>query len=157
MMEKKRSLGIIIVGLIILIYGALCLIIWRGDIIALLNPAAWIISIMFAHHILDGFIYLVASAFILISRDWSRKFTIVSSAILLLGNLPTAIDGLIHPVVFYPGNFFYLQPEIFGVNAASPDSFFSISLAVGIVYIPLILYCFLIYFFTRPKVREQFK
>jgi len=156
-MEKKRSVGVMVIGIIMLVYSGQCLIIWREDLKCLFNPLGWIMAFILSHHILDGFIYMVAGVFIFMQRNWARKFAIVSSIILFLAYLPTAIKALIIPAAFDPSNFFYIQPEIFGVSAYSSASFFSIALAVGMTYIPLILYCFFIFYLTRPNVKEQFK
>jgi hypothetical protein len=168
MMEKKRSVGVIIIALVMLIYSILCLYLWREDLYGLFRPIQFssipstIVVFLFllfcSHRTLDGIAYLIAGIFILTFKNWARKFAVISSIILFLISLLGAIYGLIQPDSLHPGNFFYLQPyTFFGGVTSIPDSPFSRFLVIGIVYIPLIIYGLVIAYLTRPKVKEQFK
>lgn len=133
-MQKKRSVGVRVVAIAMLIYGILCLIIciWQKHFYSLFHygiddakDMIGLLAFLFCHHqLLDGMVYLIASVFILTFKNWARKFTVISSIILFLFTLPTAIYGLIDSA--------YLRPQ-------------------------LILYTLIIFFFTRPKVKEQFR
>jgi len=163
MSQKNQSARVIAVGLLMFFYGIVCLLLWRekvGDRI-LFKPELLIISWLFGHRALDGYIFLVAGLAILLKRDWIRILVLLFSWIFFL---PAALSaaGLIFyaifkPRVIQPGNFFVVQQPMFGITAQSPATFFSVSVIVAMVCVPFIFYGFLIYFFTRPEVKMEFK
>lgn len=146
-MEKESPLRVTVIGVIMLLYGIIIFVLYGGTLVgisALFSPLALIIMFASGIHAMDGVIFTILSAFILIRRNWARRFTVVVSIILLLCHLPHAIDGLINP------------------NSIAYDGYWSGGItshevALWITYIPLLLYVLFIYSLTRPKIKEQFR
>ena len=147
-MEKKKSWGVFMVALIMLIYGPL---------VYYCNALTGGYTILLLIHIPDGIVFLIAGMFILGRKNWARKLAVITSIIMFLLFLYPAIYGFFHPVVFHPGNVFSDHYNFIWRDSIDTHKSLYISLAVGIIYVPLIMYCLFVYYFTRPKVKEQFK
>lgn len=156
-LAQRRSAGVTIVAAIMLAYSLLCLFIYHKEVGGVINPIIWIVAMIMGIPILDAVVYLIAASFIFRLKKWARVLAVVYSSIAFLLRIPMAIKGIGHLYIFWPGNFFVLHPKVFGVTSYTPESFFSVSLAVGIYYIPMVLYALFIYFLTRPKIKAQFR
>lgn len=91
---------------------------------------------------LVGLIYLISSINILRFKNWGRVLGVYFSALILLSLTVKFICGIIiEPEILAPGNFLYGFPFV-----------------LFAIIIPFILPSLLfLFFFTRPKVKEQFK
>lgn len=134
-MEVKRSKGVTILAwLLIVVYSYQFVL-----TLSLLAPGAN----YFLMNSLNAVIFLVAAVmavFLLQLKNWARIGTIVISA---LGAMRAIVEG----------------PSVFGALKATSDNYqatmFPLILFAYIV--ALVFCCAPIYFFTRPKVKEQFK
>ena len=156
-MSKKISDGVIIIGSIMLIYSIICLIMYRYELPHAFTPFGLAYTTLLRIPTLDGVIYFISSISILAFKNWARKLAIIYSAAMLPFALLAGLEAIINPVTFIPGNFFVLHPDVFGITRSTPESTLTLLTVKGIILIPLIMYGLIIYFFTRPEVKRQFK
>ena len=143
-MEKKRSVGIMICGVIMLFYSLYLL---RNSTMAFFNfknlPLFYRVRMVMRPvcliTLLPGLIYLIASVGILRMKNWSRLLIIYFSILLLL-------------LIFYVA--ISIIPGIIRRDFEGPAA---IGLLPLVLIIPLLPSLLFLIFFTRPKVKEQFK
>ncbi|MBL7197900.1 MAG: hypothetical protein ISS47_07345 [Candidatus Omnitrophica bacterium] len=132
-MERKKSIGIWIVGVAMLLYGFS--ILYIATIPSFKRIWSWFIPLI----IFGSLVYIITSAIVIMLKEWARRVTLISSILFFIASLPPMIyiiTGIImNPKYFFKGMATWLS--IF--------SFFWLP--------PLIFFIFL----TRPKVKEQFR
>jgi len=143
-MEKKRSVGVTRMGIIMLLYALLLLL---GVTIMIQPIRPWSAGIL-AGAILLGIIYLVSSIGILATRNWGRVLAVYLSAFLLLPIVIITIWILVSIISGY-------VERGGGGPGSEVIAFPMLALTISLPFIlpPLMFF----YFFTRPKVKEQFK
>ena len=142
-MEKKRSVGLIIFGIFSVIYTLL--IIWIVYRVCFVVFSGWSLTlsskIKLTTMLGGAFGILVAGIGVSTLVSWARKPIVIVAIINLLLWLYCLIETVIEAV------------DYFGYDRSFGPSF-----PQNLLVIPLLLFNLLcIYFFTRPKVKEQFK
>ena len=140
-MEKKRSVGVTIIGLVILILGLYKSpqSIWKIYYIIFNFPQAirqmgFLISILCILESLFFICFIIGATFFLLLKKWA----------LHLIRITLLIDILLHL-------FFIIKSWYFEISIYRP--LIGHSILYGILFIELISY----YLLMRPKVKEQFK
>ena len=147
-MEKKKSVGVTIFGIIMLIHslwflgGMLCEVFYYsipvgmrfyGEVMEFYRLTFYILWFMFPVTIPIFLIYLIASINILRFRNWARV-------------LALHISGLIGII----SGFLYFSM----CSKTSSDHVVVLLFFFFLYFFPCVLF---FYYFTRPKVKEQFK
>lgn len=161
-MERKRSIGVTLLGLGVLIIGALTILfcflvlfyvpfrikeISQFNSLSLKEFAALIIpfisksnlidiSLSLAYRFLAGLIFFICGFGILRLRNWARRLLLIYVSLNLVFNVIAS--------VFYSG--FLIAHKDHGLIKAIASGLASHLLAI-----------LLIYLLTRPKIKEQFK
>ena len=141
MMEKKRSVGITIFCVTFILYGINGVLnLWMAFFMSLSMLGCRTIPLI--AHIVVCATPLVQSSFIIASigilrlRNWARKLVIALSLTMIISNIPQLI-----PMA--------MMQKVTGIKETV------IYCAIHMLMIVFLSYA--IYFFTRPKVKEQFK
>jgi len=137
-MEKKRSVGVTVFGIIMIIVGILGILssLVGGSMIcsiAGVKPHAIFLGVGFLFTTI-GIMYLIGGFGVLSLKPWARNLTLLLSSfnsILII----LMLLGTVKVIVKDPIAILYCIPQIL-----------LLFLLIGIIY-----------FFTRPKVKEQFK
>ena len=134
-MEKKRSRGVVFFGVISEFYGGLLLLVgYSGDVYRQFNPDK--LSLI-RTVVAVGFI--VSGLFLLRLKNWARICFLTLMGLNMIAGLYRIYFGGILTVISSPGE-------------DSLSAYFSNFAVFSIV--PFII---TLYFFTRPKVKEQFQ
>ena len=141
-------MGLKAIALLMFLYGGLCLLLYQEDLVLVYNPLMMGLSVLLGHHLVDGFIYVIAGVFLLRRQRWARILALVYSLIPLAYSSYLAIVGVFHPAVFHPGNFFVLQP--YSMKGRS------VEFALALTYVPLLMSCVFLWGLMRPQLRAQF-
>ncbi|MFH1092750.1 MAG: hypothetical protein V1739_01185 [Candidatus Omnitrophota bacterium] len=156
MYKKTKTLIFIIVGItLISIISDLfdkatyqCIIvnfqqIWRGYIDFMFLFMSFYNLLVFAINIIYG----ISCVFVLMLKDKARKVFLLCTAIALISELLIAV----YLTAFQPQAAHRVYYSSILGKAVSKGSFLIVEIAVSVYYL------FIIYFFTRAKVKEQFK
>ena len=140
-MEKKRSKGVTIFG-IFFIFGSIAGLFTSGFNLFILDLDKTIVFYTFISSIL----LLILGINILRLKEWARKGTIYY-------HIATTLIGIyLSPLI---SNQSAIRLKNLGVTQKEiPDITTTSNFAL---IIPILLTLIVIYFFTRPKVKEQFK
>lgn len=153
-MEKKRSVGVMVVGTTMLIFGLLCFFLAMKEISS--YTFQWdsishnlTVNIPLILMSLSGLIFIMSSSYLLRLRNWARKLSIWYSVILLIYSIPYMLFFMGSSLVAYQKELthspFYKVTGDFRMFVALFSSPF--------VIFPLIF----IFQLTRPKAKEQFR
>jgi len=146
-MDKKRSVGVIAIGITMLFYGIFCLWNWGNG-----PHITWDFSYLFRNsgifyyiymRTFDGIVYLISSIFILRLENWARKLAIIYSSGVVLFGIYVAMRLLPYPlsVLIHDFSIKVLIREI---------------REVIMICLPVVMGLLFIIFFTRPKVKALF-
>ncbi len=136
-MENKEQIGITIVGILVLVIGIVSLLI---NLFSLFARVDFIVRLA----IFPFLVFLPVGIGILYRKDWAQKLTIIS-LLLLLSCLLYFVFGYI--IMYYGWNKRIIDADLI-------LNYIIFFLKVGICSSPFIG---LLYFLTRPKVKELFK
>ncbi len=130
-MEKKRSIGVTVVGIIMLILSLYSF--YLGFEIPKGLFLEWYIIAVEVLIIGAGLLYLVSSVFLFVLKQWTRKTVIYYSTVLLLYFIPFTVVA-----IFDPGGSGWGR-------------------VLAFIFSPYIIFpLFFIFFFTRTSVKKQF-
>lgn len=155
-MERKRSKGVTVLGVLTIIFSLTSIPAWNyKDFSTIYNSFPhFIILILFIYTILYVPLGIIAGIGILKLNNIARKLAITITAINLFIFVLTVfgLDGIKA----------FIQKEYQGVNLTNiiPEATF-LNICLGVIYfgftIGFIYEIIYLYFFTRPKIKEQFK
>lgn len=138
-MEKKRSVGVSVLGVLFIVIGAMGLVGYLAALHHIFHPI-WLVALVVYAHISFGI-------GILGLRPWGRITALWSSICFIIVRLANVGNDLRSyekiQEIANPGNKVYLE------------SIFRLEIILSII--PMAFYLFIIYFLTRSKVKEQFK
>jgi len=145
-MEKKISTGVILFAWLYLLSGLGCIagiIVLKSKLAAYpgLYPSSYYYVAQF-HNVIGSILYLVAGIGLLKLLKWARMFTIVINILF----------SIFSSITFFIYTRPYLIPYFMRLNRNKSALLTNIGQIM--VYAWLLL---VIYYFTRPKVKEQFK
>jgi len=155
-MEKKRSIGVTIVAILLVSYSIWILprlfhILLTGafripDPVLHLSPTTQFLR--FTVDVVFNFLILIGAIGVFLLKSWARKLTLYTASLFALSHLAWGIcSSLLFPVFVKQRN----------LGQGLPDSFFALeTFIVGVMPI-VCFFAFAVYFFTRPKVKEQFR
>ena len=131
------------------LYGGACLLLYQEDLVLLYNPLMMGLSVLLGHHLVDGFVYVLAGVFLLRRQRWARRLALGYSVIPLAYAGWMTVLALWHPAVFQPDHFFARQPQVMQGG--------SFAFALAVTYVPLLMSCLFLWSLTRPPIRAQFR
>ncbi len=154
-MKKRRSIGVMLFGILLILipaytlksnfYGLFATIFKLEGFFTMPQPIALLTSII---SIALGIIALTCGFWVLFLKSWARKLAIYTAIFTIVYELSYGIYG----------------SYLFGIAASKsqhnvtelPPTCFSVGMFIFGIMPTILFFSIIIYFFTRPKVKDQF-